>query len=316
MNKKNIENNIDAKVSDWISSITDTALSERIKDCIIVTGGCIASMLLSEKVNDYDIYFSDKSVLLDLTEYYIDQVHAAIGEQKDKDEVSQAKKDSFGYFNVQVITNENQCAKKQKFSSITEIAESTTRKDQIKLMIAMGNYPVPADLFKDVRFAPVFFSPNAITLSNKIQIILRFIGEAHDIHKNFDFSHVLNYFTYKEGLVLNSTALESLLSKELRYRGSLYPLTSIIRMRKFLARGWHINAGEILKILFQVSELDLTDVKVLEEQLVGVDVTLFCDFIKVLKNEEAPGNVDYYDYISKLIDNLFQSPEFNTEQYD
>jgi hypothetical protein len=28
-------------------------------------------------------------------------------------------------------------------------------------------------------------------------------------------------------------------------------------MKKFIQRGWTVNAGEILKMLFQVSELDL-----------------------------------------------------------
>jgi hypothetical protein len=72
-----------------------------------------------------------------------------------------------------------------------------------------------------------------------------------------DFVHATNYFTFEEGLVTNVAALESILTKSLRYQGSLYPLTSVIRMKKFIQRGWTVNAGEILKMLFQVSELDL-----------------------------------------------------------
>ena len=34
----------------------------------------------------------------------------------------------------------------------------------------------------------------------------------------------------------------------------------MIRTRKFLKRGWHINAGQYLKMCFQISELDLSDI--------------------------------------------------------
>jgi hypothetical protein len=57
--------------------------------------------------------------------------------------------------------------------------------------------------------------------------------------------------------VLRAEALESILTKELRYVGSRYPLCSVIRTRKFLARGWTINAGQYVKMCFQISQLDL-----------------------------------------------------------
>jgi hypothetical protein len=96
--------------------------------------------------------------------------------------------------------------------------------------------------------------------------------------------HATNYFTFEEGLVTNVAALESILTKSLRYQGSLYPLTSVIRMKKFIQRGWTVNAGEILKMLFQVSELDLKNIEVLEEQLIGVDVAYFSLLITVLRD--------------------------------
>jgi hypothetical protein len=46
-------------------------------------------------------------------------------------------------------------------------------------------------------------------------------------------------------------------------------------MKNAIQRGWTVNAGEILKMLFQVSELDLKNIEVLEEQLIGVDVAYF-----------------------------------------
>src|SRR3546814_899254 len=73
----------------------------------------------------------------------------------------------------------------------------------------------------DPTYRPVFMSTNAITLSDKIQIVLRFYGEADAIHENYDFVHCTNYWTSKDAnLTLRQPALESLLCKELRYVGS------------------------------------------------------------------------------------------------
>ena len=57
---KSINTTISKKVAEWISSIDDPILKKSLKDDVIVTGGCIASMLSSEKVNDFDIYFRTK----------------------------------------------------------------------------------------------------------------------------------------------------------------------------------------------------------------------------------------------------------------
>ena len=107
-------------------------------------------------------------------------------------------------------------------------------------------------------YRPVFLTANAITLSDKIQIVLRFWGEPEEIHKNYDFVHCTNYWTSWDGyLDLKTQALECIINKELRYVGSRYPVCSIFRVRKFLERGWKINAGQLLKACMQISELDM-----------------------------------------------------------
>jgi hypothetical protein len=157
----------------------------------------------------------------------------------------------------------------------------------------------------------VYFSANAISLHNNIQIVTRFTGDNVEIHKNFDFIHATNYFTYKDGLVTNVKALESIMSKTLYYQGSLYPLTSVIRTKKFLKRHWNISAGEYLKMLFQVSELDLKDPLVLEEQLIGIDVAYFTKLIEILRGVD-PAKINA-EYIASLIDKVFQETEDESE---
>jgi len=150
-------------------------------------------------------------------------------------------------------------------------------------------------------YEPVFLSANAITLTGDIQLILRFTGEPDEIHENYDFVHCTNYYVYDENkLVLRPEALECILSKTLVYQGSLYPVCSVIRTRKFIKREWKISAGQYLKMVFQISEMDLSDVAVLQEQLTGVDAAYFAELIAKI---DPKADVDS-SYIAKLIDEL------------
>ena len=163
---------------------------------------------------------------------------------------------------------------------------------------------------KNLSFT-LYFSPNAISLSDNLQIVLRFWGTAEKIHETFDFVHATNYFTFKDGLIRNISAIESILTKQLKYQGSHYPVTSIIRAKKFIKRGFNITAGELLKIMFQISNFDLSDPDVLEEQLIGVDVAYFELLITALRNksENDPKFKLSSEYFNKLIDKIFNETE-------
>jgi hypothetical protein len=161
---------------------------------------------------------------------------------------------------------------------------------------------------KKEKYRPVFLTDNAITLSNKIQIVIRFYGEPDDIHKNYDFVHCTSYWASDDGnLVLRPEAMESILAKELRYTGSLYPVCSVIRTRKFVKAGWHINAGQLLKMCLQISELNLLDVDVLEDQLTGVDTAYFIQVIDYLRKrrDEDPSFAYNAPYLISIIDKMF-----------
>src|SRR5690554_168906 len=75
MQRKTIIRVLTKKLESWLETITDEKLRKRVKDNLLVSGGSITSMLLHEKVNDFDIYIQDMSVLVDLAGYYLpDQV--------------------------------------------------------------------------------------------------------------------------------------------------------------------------------------------------------------------------------------------------
>lgn len=290
MKAKTIKKAIRAKVNEWLASIDDVHVKSLASMNTIVTGGCIPSMLLGEPVNDFDIYFVDRETVEAVARYYVEKFVAATGhpmkvESKDGRvrivTASGHRGETAG--DVEVLSDPGEI--EDTYDETNEKAQQTTDD---------GLPP----------YRPVFMSTNAITLSNRVQIVLRFYGPPETIHENYDFVHCTNHWTSRsDELVLRQPALESLLSRELRYVGSKYPLCSVMRLRKFLRRGWTINAGQILKMLMQVSELDLKNTAVLEDQLTGVDAAFFSDLIAKLR-ETDPEKVNAA-YLCEIVDRMF-----------
>ena len=293
MQIKTIEKNLRGKMNEWLLTITDEELRGKVKNNLLVSGGSIVSLLLREDVNDYDVYIKDMDILIELVKYYTNNYQniTILDGRKKADYVSFLKLDQMGIYK---ITVEN------------------LKPDQVKLYFEnkTGGHRTLEEV-GNLRYVPLFFSPNAISLSNNVQIVTRFHGNNEDIHKTFDFMHATNYFTFRDGLVTNKEALESIICKQLKYQGSLYPLTSILRMKKFIKRGWGINAGEILKIMFQISELDLKNPNILEEQLIGVDVAYFAQLIEILRTV-SPEKITS-SYINEIIDRVFNTADEDIE---
>lgn len=294
MQIKTIKKTLIIKLNDWLLSIENTELRKKVKGSLLVSGGSITSMLLNEPINDYDLYFQDIDVLKDLCKHYAKGLNVKLLDKRDNYDINPNSKNQW------------------------EIALRTLQHGQIRIYFSESDiqngeeikYEEPKEGKELPKYRPLYISPNAITLSDDIQIVCRFTGDAETIHKTFDYIHATCYFTFSDGLVTNQKALESILTKQLFYQGSEYPLTSIIRMKKFLHRGWRISAGEILKILFDVSLLDLENIDVLEHQLIGVDVAYFSTLISILrKDKEEKEEIPFREMLLECIDKLFNDYE-------
>ena len=332
MNRKSINSVLKRKFNDWIKSIDDEVVKKDIQENTIITGGAITSLLLNEDPKDFDVYFTNKQTVKRVAKYYVEKFNNKQGKLKNRigymnkafvldgaipieGQLTDAGQDynwqsrminNLSDDRVKIIVRSDGCTTEsgaidtsEDFEDVYDVVEHS---DQIS---AEDGMPAIDD---GEKYRPVFLSPNAITLSNQIQLVIRFYGNAEEIHSNYDYAHCTNYWESSTGkTILRPEAVESTLTRHLQYTGSLYPVCSIIRMRKFIKRGWHINAGQILKMVFQASQLDLTNIDVLEEQLVGVDTAYFMNLIESLqkKQDNDPNFVITNDYICSIIDVIF-----------
>jgi hypothetical protein len=300
---------IEKKLQDWYKSIKDRELAAVLPEHVIVTGGCIASMLLGESVKDYDIYLDSYPITERLANYYVAQFNA---ERSTSNNVrtstpyvrhyQELAEERIGIFvrSAGVASETDGGAESYRYFE-GQPADSVGADEYVdNLVEALQEQHAETKVNK---YHPVFLSQNAISLSDKIQVVIRFIGQPDEIHKNYDYVHATNYY-YQGKLTLRPQALESLLSKALIYQGSLYPVCSLFRMRKFMDRGWRISAGEIVKMAMQISELDLHDPKVLQAQLIGVDAAYFYELLRILNHGKEEGRTIDSSYVMQIIDQL------------
>ena len=230
---KNIKKSLQAKIEDWLKCVEDVEIVKILRENIIITGGAIVSMLNNDEVHDYDVYFRTKEACKKVAEYYaslFNKSHKSHIEIKDEDD------------RIQCFIGSKGVEAEEGEGGITDETEPFIESPSI-------NDEKP-------KYRPVFFSTNAISLSDKIQLVIRFYGSPEEIHKNYDFVHcTCCYSFYDNELSLPSRALEAIINKELYYIGSKYPVCSIIRTRKFISRGGQLTLGSILKCVYKLASL-------------------------------------------------------------
>jgi len=331
MQEKTIEKVLQKKYKSWLDSITDPAVKELAKSGTIITGGAIVSLMQNEKPNDYDLYCKNKETCIAVAQYYCKQFNKL---HPDKINASVITASDFKEVDGEMVCT-NPVIQKSLKGDPTEIDRiiRNTEDGRVKLFIrssgVTGKTELPAEDSATVdamlntdkkvtppeeedtdlnKYIPVFLTGNAISLSGDVQLIIRFHGMPEDIHTNYDYTHTKAYWTsWEHSVHIPKEVYECVTNKILRYEGSLYPICSLFRMRKFIERGWKINAGQILKMSWQVSELDLSNINVLEDQLVGVDSAYFQHMIRIMHAMQRK-NPDWKPdqaYVVELVNRIF-----------
>jgi hypothetical protein len=298
-----------------------------------MTGGAIASMLLKESVNDFDFYFKDFETTKAVAEYYVTKfkenppqafkgtkdvtIKVVVGELR-KISTTEAEIIEKSEGDLPPLEQSKEPTRVRIWIQSAGIAGEEKKEELDPYRYFEGRPPQEVGDYVDQEmevkndektkeetdFRPVFLTDNAISLSGQVQLVIRFYGTPEQIHENYDYVHATNYWTsWDRKVTLRVEALECLLTRELRYIGSKYPICSLVRARKFIQRGWTINAGQFLKIAWQINELNLKDYEVLKEQLVGMDVAYFMQVLSALKEKDT--QKINAAYLTEIIDRIF-----------
>ena len=289
MNKKHIRNKLKRVIDEWLKSFGGDPIAKVIEENVLITGGALVSLLCGEEPNDYDVYFKTHDACLAVAQYYAEKwnsEHSKSSRVHVTDDEGRVR----AFIRSEGVVSENDDFVEDESEPLIGMTESS-KEDEGK-----------------EKYRIRHITSNAISLSDKIQVVLRFYGSVEEIHKYYDFVHCTCSYDYaKNEVELPARALEAIINKELYYVGSKYPLCSIIRSRKFINRGWTINAGQYVKMCLQLNSLDLHDIDTLEDQLTGVDSGYFEMCISAIRKEQE-GNASFVPddtYLFELINKIF-----------
>lgn len=313
------------KVNKWADTIEDKELRAAVKKDTVVMGGAICSLLQNETPKDYDVYFRNTDLAIKVAAYYYKRATGddlvAIDDPAEAKGLShyaysRDEPKGIGMFIKSSGKVEGEAAKDDRTAvgahNIEELPDEVAEElfgtlDENEQVNAELQDPDEEKAAKKKNvFEPKYITENAITLSDGIQIVLRFCGEPEYIINYYDYEHCKMWFQCWDGVLKTPEfALETLLNKRLVYTGSKYPICSLFRMRKFMARGWRINAGQIVKMAYQISHLDLNNIEVLRDQLIGCDHAYFMWLIADLQSKVAEDPEAVKTYLVEMIDKYF-----------
>ncbi len=238
-------------VMELLTDVVPTEIHARVQAYVILTGGAIPSWLQGETPKDYDIFFNNKHSVKLVMSRYIPMLSKLLQYKVEVVEYIDSRGIPAFRFNIQGL----------------------------KVL------PKSEDNIYDIKSV----SANAISFRNGIQLITRFYGDVAQIHSTFDFEHLKNYYT--EGLLtLDPKTMLLAQDKKLVYTGSEYPISAMFRTEKLKAREYTISKQQLAKILIDIAILDLTDPKVLEDQLGGVYLVGTEELNQVLKLHAIASN--------------------------
>jgi hypothetical protein len=168
------------------------------------------------------------------------------------------------------------------------------------------------DLATECNLKLVFSTKNALTYSfdtegkkGTIQLIKAFHGDINTIFEKFDFYCCMGSYQFSTSkFVLHDSFLKDIAQRRLTFNPATpYPLSSLIRVRKYIGKGYSIDAINLVKLALSIHKLDLNTYAILKEQLQGVDIILFKQLLEKLEHsKEDP--YQFEDFV-KWLDGLF-----------
>jgi hypothetical protein len=87
-----------------------------------------------------------------------------------------------------------------------------------------------------------------------------FYGEPAWMVSSYDYQHCMGYYTgCDRRLVVSAATRQAIITRTLCYQGSRYPMLSLMRLPKFIARGYTIDLGNLFQLVLEVAAGGLGD---------------------------------------------------------
>lgn len=93
------------------------------------------------------------------------------------------------------------------------------------------------------------------------------------------------YDLLTEKVIIEKVVRDCILNKKLIYQAAPFPVGSLCRLQKFTQRGYSCSMGNLLKLCFNISDLDLRDPDVFKSELKGCYEDFSRLFIKQLTDK-------------------------------
>jgi len=141
-------------------------------------------------------------------------------------------------------------------------------------------------------------------------ILFDIFESANDIFNKFDFTVVMGaYNIKKDKLILHDDFLLDVAKRKLVFNnGTLYPILSLLRVNKYVKRGYTISRNDMVRIALTISELNISSYEELSNHIggmYGVDIEKIVDVSKPFRlvdivNElsELETNYEHYNLVT------------------
>jgi hypothetical protein len=179
--------------------------------------------------------------------------------------------------------------------------------------------------FEDEDYTKENESFNAVTYKNNDNVfqlikLNEFTTVPEVVIDKFDFT--INQVAYDfevDKFFIVDTFLKDLAARQLVFNNKTpYPIATLIRVEKYLNKGFNINPLELGKIALEVQNLSFNTMEELEEHFRGVDLSLLRDLFNTIEGDKDYNKEEFLvimnDFLDQNLDNLFEDNNETTQE--
>jgi hypothetical protein len=179
--------------------------------------------------------------------------------------------------------------------------------------------------FEDEDYTKENESFNAVTYKNNDNVfqlikLNEFTNVPEVVIDKFDFT--INQVAYDfevDKFFIVDTFLKDLAARQLVFNNKTpYPIATLIRVEKYLNKGFNINPLELGKIALEVQDLSFNTMEELEEHFRGVDLSLLGDLFNTIEGDKDYKKEEFLvkmnDFLDQNLDNLFEDNNETTQE--